>query len=950
LNAQSLSNPRTRSSSIPLEICTSTNLPFLTQSLAPAISPTNLRLRFYRYASPRNGFPFCYPPFIEYTELNCYMPISVGNSVGCYQILAPIGAGGMGEVYRGRDLKLDREVAIKVLPAAVAHDPERLARFEREAKILASLNHPNIAQIYGIEEADGVRALVMELVPGTTLKGPLSIETTLHCAKQIAEALEAAHEKAIIHRDLKPANLIVTPEGVVKVLDFGLAATPNREQTSDPANSPTMTATQAGVILGTAAYMSPEQAAGKVVDKRSDIWSFGVVLYEMLTGERLFAGETVSHTLADVLRAPIDFDKLPKETPQAVRELVKRCLDRNVKTRLRDIGEARVAILNLGKEPGATIAAPASRFGWLAWGLASLFLLTAIVVSFVHFRETAPAEPVLDLSVSLPRNTVTGFVKLSPDGHRMVLWLLNGGKRQLWLRSLDSTQLQVLPGTDAARAPFWSPDGKSIGFFADGKLKTLPASGGPPQVLCDGTGLAGGGTWNRDGVILFSTSGVSDPIQRVNASGGACTVVTHPEGGSGHVHPEFLPDGKHFVFAVVRGCDETKRGLYAASLDDPTPRRLLGDVSSAMFAPSTAGKKHGYLLFLRGSDLMAQPFHAETLQLAGDPVRIATNASFSLNFPQIQASVSANGILVYVRNVSGTRRQLTWLDRSGKEISRVASVQDQRHVGLSPDGKTVATVRPNQGIWLFDVQRGGETRFTPGALSGGAPVWSPDGNLIAFTAGNGLYLKDATGGLKEELLFENGNLKTASDWSRDGRYLIYTEVDPKNQGDIWYLPDPLNKSSGKKPVKFQGTEAVESQGQISPDGQWLAYASNESGQPEVYVRPFPAGPGRWKVSAGRGLSREPRWRRDGKELFFLETDVPQRLMTVPVQLSPKGDFHAGAPQALFEFRGNGSVPILNAFVYAPSADGQRFLVNLEAANEEPVLNVVVNWEKAALGK
>ena len=878
------------------------------------------------------------------------MPVSVGDSLGAYEILAPLGKGGMGEVYRGRDIKLDREVAIKVLPATVAHDPERLARLEREAKILASLNHPNIAQIYGIEEADGVRALVMELVPGATLKGPLSIETTVHYAKQIAEALEAAHEKGIIHRDLKPANVIVTPEGVVKVLDFGLAAVPSRDVTSDPANSPTVTATQSGLILGTAAYMSPEQAAGKVVDKRSDIWSFGVVLYEMLTGERLFAGETVSHTLADVLRAPIVLDKLPKETPRTVRELLKRCLDRDVKTRLRDIGEARVAIRNFAKNPDAIAiaAAPQSRFHWLAWGVAGLFLLTALVVSLVHFRETPPAAPVLDLSVSLPRNTVTGFVKLSPDGHQMVLWLLTGGKRQLWLRSLDSTQLQVLPGTDAARAPFWSPDGKSIGFFADGKLKTLPVSGGPPQVLCDGTGLAGGGTWNREGVILFSTSGLADPLRRVSSSGGPCSVLTHPEGDSGHVHPEFLPDGKHFVF-VVRGGDETKRGLYAASLNDPTPRRILGDVSSAIFAPSILGKKHGYLLFLRGSDLMAQPFRAETLQLAGDPVRVATNASFSLNAPQVAASVSASGILAYRSNASGTRRQLTWLDRSGKEVSRVGSVQDLRDVGLSPDGKTVATGRSQQGIWLYDVQRGGEARFTSQTHPGTAPVWSPNGSLIAFASGNGLYIRDASGGQEEKLVYENGNLKAASDWSRDGHYLIYTEVDPKDQADIWFLPDPLNKSGVKKPVKFQGTQAVESQGQLSPDGHWLAYLSNESGQEEVYVRPFPTGPGRWKVSAGHGLSREPRWRRDGKELFFVESGVPQRLMSVPVQSSSDRDFHVGVPQAMFEFLGNSSVPSANLFVYSPSADGQRFLVNVDASIEEPALNVIVNWEKAALG-
>jgi eukaryotic-like serine/threonine-protein kinase len=879
------------------------------------------------------------------------MSISIGNILGAYKILAPIGAGGMGEVYRARDLKLDREVAVKVLPEAVAHDPERLARFEREAKILASLNHPNIAQIYGVEEADGTRALVMELVPGTNLKGPLSIETTLNYARQIAEALEAAHEKGIIHRDLKPANVIVTPQDVVKVLDFGLAAVPGRDITSDPANSPTMTATQAGVILGTAAYMSPEQAAGKVVDKRSDIWSFGAVLFEMLTGERLFSGETVSHTLADVLRAPIDFDKLPKETPAAVRGLLKRCLDRDVKTRLRDIGEARVVIQNLGKEPDATAiaAAPPSQFGWLAWGVASLFLLTALLVSFLHFRDTSPAESVLDLSLSLPRNTVSGFVKLSPDGERLVLMLIGGGKAQLWLRSLDSTKLQSLPGTDFARAPFWSPDGKFIAFFADGKLKTLPVSGGPAQVLCDGTGLAGGGTWNREGVIVFSTSGVGDPLQRVDASGGPCSVLTHPAGGSGHVQPEFLPDGKHFVF-VVRGGDEAKRGLYVASLDDPNPHRLLGDVSSAIFAPSTLAKKRGYLLFLRGSDLMAQPFRAEILQTAGDPIRVATDASFSLNGLQIEASVSPSGILVYLSNASGTRRQLTWLDRSGKELSTVGSIQDQRHVGLSPDEKTVATGRLQQGIWLYDVQRGGETRFTSSTLPGSAPVWSPNGNLIAFASGRGMYLKDTSGGLKEELLYESANLKTVSDWSRDGRYLIYTEVDPKDQGDIWYLLDPLNKTSGKKPVKFQATEAVESQGQISPNGRWLAYVSNESGQTEVYVRPFPSGPRRWTVSAGRALSREPRWRRDGKELFFLEAGrAGQRLIAVPVQGGVSDDFHLGTPQALFEFLSYPTVPSNNVFLYTPSADGQRFLVNLEAGNEGPSLNVIVNWEKAAFG-
>ena len=426
---------------------------------------------------------------------------------------------------------------------------------------------------------------------------------------------------------------------------------------------------------------------------------------------------------------------------------------------------------------------------------------------------------------------------------------------KLWIRSLDSPQLQLLPGTEYARAPFWSPDSKSIGFFAEGELKTVPATGGPPQVLCEGTGIGADGTWNRDGVILFSTSGVNDPLQRVNATGGACTVITHPEAGTTHVAPEFLPDGKHFVY-VVRGDNEAARGLYLASLDNPAPRRLLTDDSSAVFAPSTTGKDYGYLLFLRGSNLMAQPFSAETLQLAGDAFPVIADASMSFNSPKIAASVSAGSILVCETNLHA-EHQLTWLDRSGKDLGKVGGIQVQTQVALSPDANTAATLRRNQaglrqGIWLYDLQRGGETRFTSPDLPGGAPVWSPDGGVIAFGGGKALYLKEVSSGLKEELLMENENPKTVSDWSRDGRYLIYTETDPQGRGDIWYLPDPLDKSSDHKPVRFQGTSAMESQGQLSPDGRWLAYTSNESGIFEIYVRPFPSGPGRWKSRPGEG--------------------------------------------------------------------------------------------------
>jgi eukaryotic-like serine/threonine-protein kinase len=888
------------------------------------------------------------------------MAIPSGTKLGSYEVIAQIGAGGMGEVYQSRDAKLGREVAIKVLPEAFAHDPERLTRFQREAKMLAALNHPNIATIHGLEQSGSASYLVMELVSGETLAervkrdGAVPIEEALSIAKQIAEALEAAHEKAIIHRDLKPANVKVTPEGRVKVLDFGLAkAFADDPSTVDMSNSPTlsMAATMQGVILGTAAYMSPEQAKGKAVDKRTDIWACGAVLYELLTGKQVFTGEDVTEILAAVVKSEPDWNQLPGATPLAIKTLLRRCLRKDKHQRLPDAAAVRIEIEEALNGTSSAETIPDARglqlFGWIPTAMAVVLLLLLAALSFVHFRETPPGDSVLNLSVPLPGNSLAGFTTLSPDGRRLVVGLFNQDKFQLWLRSLDSPQLQSLPGTENARGPFWSPDSKSIGFFVDGKLKTMPATGGPPQVLCDGTGIVADGTWNRNGIILFSSTGVGAPLRRVNAAGGVCTAVTKPEDGSSHSFPEFLPDANHFVY-VVRGGDESKRGLYVAALDNPSPRRLLADESSAVFVPSTTGKKYGYLLFLRGSELMAQPFSAETLQLAGDLFPVAAETSINLN-GQTAASASASGILVYEINLTRLT-QLTWLDRSGKNLGKVGDVQEDSHVVLSPDGKTAATTRRNQGIWLLDLTRGAGSRFTSSLPNSGAAVWSPDGKVIAFGAGKGLYLEDASGGSKERLLLENENNKRPSDWSRDGRYLIYTETDPKGQGDIWYVLDPLNKSNDWKPVMFQGTNAVESQGQLSPDGYWLAYVSDESGQQEVYVRPFPSGPGRWKISAGRGLSREPRWRRDGKELFFLESGgSSNRLMAIAVQSGQHGEFQAGAPQALFEFAGIGVIPTANSFIYSPSADGQRFLVRVQPSDAAPTVNVITNWEKAALG-
>ena len=545
------------------------------------------------------------------------MPVSIGDKLGPYEILAPIGAGGMGEVYKARDSKLEREVAIKVLPAALARDPERLARFEREAKVLASLNHPNIAQIYGIEESDSGRALVMELVPGHTLAGPFPLNEALRIAGQITDALEAAHDKSIVHRDLKPANIMITPQGAVKVLDFGLAAVtpPSAAAGGDPNNSPTLTmgATQAGMILGTAGYMSPEQAAGQSVDKRADIWSFGAVFWEMLTGQRLFTGNSTAHILADVLRAPIDFQKLPATTPRAVRDLLKRCLDRNVNTRLRDIGEARIAIQNLGNESEASAeAAPSghpSRWIWTPWGVAALAIVGAAGLSLVHSREQPAQQRSLRFEIPLPEKMPDTIQRISPDGRYLVFSDYEVGG-PLWVRPLNSPAAQRLAGTEGADYPFWSPDSKSIGFFADGKLKRIEVTGGPALALADAAG-GRGGTWssadgsgaNNIGVILFTPT-LNSPILRISAGGGTVSPVTKLRTGENLPSPALvLARWPAFSLFGDTRCLSNHNTIHLGDLSSPEDRVIGEADSEAVFS-------QGFLLFLRQETLMAQPFDA----------------------------------------------------------------------------------------------------------------------------------------------------------------------------------------------------------------------------------------------------------------------------------------------------------------------------------------------------
>jgi eukaryotic-like serine/threonine-protein kinase len=885
------------------------------------------------------------------------MTLAIGTCLGPYEILAPLGTGGMGEVYRARDTKLGRDVALKILPEPFATDPDRLARFQREAQVLASLNHPNIAAIYGLEESDAIRAIVMELVEGPTLADRLAhrgmpLDEAMPITRQIAEALEAAHERGVIHRDLKPANIKITPDGHVKVLDFGLAAIvqdPSRPDVN-ATHSPTLTlgATRAGVILGTAAYMSPEQAAGKQVDKRADIWSFGVVLWEMLTGKKLFDGETVSHTLADVLRAPIDFDQVPRSAPVAVRTLLQRCLDRDVKRRLRDIGEARVNIENYltnprsASEPSATASA-SSRLAIGAWIAAAVLLAALSALAVVHFRETPTTVLTTRFQVLPPdRATSADYPTISPDGRRLAFVATVDGKTLLWVRSLDSLTAQSLAGTEDAASPFWSPDSRFLAFFSAGSLKKVDVTGGPPQTLCTVDGVRGG-TWSRDGTILFS--GAPGPIRRVPAAGGVPTTVTKVQSPTelSHNWPQFLPDGRHFLYWLyARDADRERGVVIVGSLDDTpdsTQRRRL--LASDFMAEYSAGR----VLFEREGVLMAQAFDTEQLQLRGDPLPVVQEMG-----PPVTGrngwralSVSSEGTLAY-QSISA-KRQLAWFDRAGKEIGRLGQPEDQFAPRLSPDQQRVAvsrrTAQGKTDIWLLDLARGARMRFTTYQPANNAnPTWSPDNGHIVFMSNrNGpffdLYMKASSGAGGDELLLRSSATKLATDWSSDGRFILYQMQDPKTgHNDVWVLP----MKDDRKPTPVLQTEFNELLAQFSPDGRWIAYQSDESGQTEIYVQAFPKSSGKFQVSTSGGS--RARWRRDGKELFYLSPE--RRMMAVEAKATPTA-FEAGRPRELFQTR----VAIFPAVVpaYDVSADGQRFLIQTlpDDAESAAPITVVMNW-------
>jgi len=855
----------------------------------------------------------------------------------------------MGEVYRARDTKLGREVAIKVLPHLFTSDPERLVRFEREARMLAALNHPHIGAIYGLEDADGVRALVLELVEGDTLadriqRGRLPVDEALTIARQIADALDTAHEKGIIHRDLKPANIKVTPDGVVKVLDFGLAkAVAGDGSSPDLSQSPTVTGdgTRVGIILGTAAYMSPEQARGKTVDTRTDIWAFGCVLYEMLAGRVAFPGETTSDTVAAVLGREPDWHALPAATPEAIQRLLRRSLQKDLKIRLRDIADARLEIDDARSEPRSADpgAAPLRRRERLAWmaGVGVLSLVAAAVAAWALRPTTPPSEVHLEINtppVSDPTDLPS--LAISPDGQKLVFVAAVNGQPQLWVRQLDSVEARPIPGTAGAFHPFWSPDNGSVAFFADGMLKRIELAGGLVRTLTEAT-VGFGGAWNREGVILLARNPAS-PIARISAAGGPPADVTRLEAShAGHSFPQFLPDGRHFLY-YVNGAPET-RGVYVDQLDGSASRKLFDADTAAVYVSA-------HLLFVRGATLFAQGFNVSRLEVTGSPFPLATGVMGSMLEGRPAAlSAAAGGAIAFRLGSARADRQFVWVDRSGKEIGTVGAVDPfMTSPSGSPDAGSLAFLRRvngNSDIWLLETRRGVLGRFTDNAAEDIFPVWSRDGSRIVFTSNrngtNDLYQKRTTGVGVEELLLPGGPEESfACDWSPDGQFLLYQKRSAKTGFDLWALP--LGGDAKAMPV-IQ-TQFDERDAQFSPDGKQIAFYSNQSGQFEVYVQPFP-GPGTPLPVSTRG-GAQVRWRPDGRELFYIALDG--RLMAAPIQVSADGQLVVGIPVALFATHVGRVLPTIGA-QYIVSPDGQRFLMNTLVLDASPTpIRLILNWQ------
>jgi Tol biopolymer transport system component len=887
----------------------------------------------------------------------------IGQTVSHYRITAAIGAGGMGEVYRATDTRLGRDVAIKVLPAEVAQDPERLERFQREAHLLASLNHPNIAAIYGLEEVDGKPLLALELVEGEDLRqrlerGALAVDEAIAVAKQVAQALEEAHDKGIVHRDLKPANIKLTPDGKVKVLDFGLAKAYAGDapggSSPDLSQSPTLahTGTMAGVILGTAAYMSPEQARGQAVDKRADIWAFGVVLLEMLTGRNAFSDSTVSDTLASVLKSTPDLGALPPEVPSSVRRALERCLRKEPKERTRDIGDVLLDLSGPAEGPeadgagdGATGWRPVVR--WLALGA----VLGGLLVAALLWVRGGPgasrsSNRIVRLEAPPPPGTrLERGLNLSPDGSTIAFTARDEkGETAVWLRSLESLDPRPVPGTRGALLPFWSPDGRSLGFFANGKLMTVDLVGGAPRPIADAdqAGEVRGGTWSPNGTIVFSASFIG-PLLRVPADGSrpAEPATVLEEGHGTHRFPHFLPDGQHFLFYASPGSGVEPGELRLGELGSLETRRLAETSSAAVYAPT------GHLIFARGPTMLAQPFDADRLELMGEPVSIGIEIPTGSSVSGLRSiSVSADGTLAYRADPSSVT-DLVWVDREGRELGTLGEEEGYWQIAprIAPDGRRVLlgrydTTAVNAGnLWILDAERGVGTPFTFDAADDATAIWSPDGRRIVFARTRsqetfGLQITDVDAPERARELVPSGTAEWVGPdcWTPDGKRVLFDRIGTETGQDILIV----DADGGGKAESWLATSFNEQGADISPDGRWVVYGSNIGGAFEIFVKPFEGAGAPWQVSTAGGTY--PRWSPRGDEIFY--RSPAGDIMTAPVTGSDDR-FATGPPRKLF------AAGIVNTGWrdYDVTPHGQRFLLARPAAAGDPPLIVVLGFDR-----
>jgi Tol biopolymer transport system component len=866
----------------------------------------------------------------------------VGQRLAHYDIKEHLGSGGMGDVYRASDTKLGRSVALKFLREEVADDPGRVARLRREAKALASLNHPNIAAIHGQEEADGRTFLVMEFVPGQTLDErilghPLAVSEALAIALQVVEALEAAHDTGVVHRDLKPSNIKITPEGRVKVLDFGLAkiAVGDADADESPERNELRTVTVArtgsAVIVGTPAYMSPEQAKGLPVDRRTDIFAFGCVLFEMLTGRRAFAGDSATEVLSRVLQRDPDWTLLPADLPPAIDRLLRLCLEKDPRHRRHSAGDVRVDLERATSEP----AARSRVHGWqparVVAAAGILVALTAIAV-WATLRDPDSPAPQMRTEIVTPHTIDPMNFALSPDGAHLVFVAAgDDGVDRLHLRALNATEARPLRGTDGAWLPFWSPDSRSIGYFANRRLYRVDSAGGPPQMLAPAANPQGG-AWGTDGTILFAPTTVS-PLFRVPETGGkpVAATVLHSPTQSNHRAPSFLPDGRRFLFYAVAAQfgDSTgpaESGIYLGSLDGRTPRRLTGADSAAEFFPPDR------IMFVQERKLVTRQIDLARGELSGDPVTVAE--------PVRWVSISATGLVAY-RSGSAAPRRGVWFDHAGK----VLSVGDDMNAPtLSRDERFLAydrTIKGNRDVWIIDRDRGGSTPLTRHAETDGHPVWSPDGLQVAFhsnrTGTFDVWKKPSNGGAgaAEEPVVTGPANEWPLDWSRDGRFLLFQRTDEHYvSGDLLAIP---MTGSDRTPIVIANSEFDERMGNFSPDGRWVAYETDEPGRSEVVIKPFPRPGAITRVSTDGGAT--PRWSDDGSEIYFIAPDGTMMAATV----SQRGAMlTVGKPVALFPTHIAGQ---MFTFQYVVFRDG-RFLVGsrqVEQASAPPI-TLLLNWK------